>query len=224
MMKNAQNRTNLDIDARPKQVTAIYARTSTHLQATGLQSQLLALKGYCEAKGISDCRIYTDAGVSGAKASRPGLDQMLADAKAGLIQNVVTYSLSRLSRSTSHLLQTLEQLKALGVGFISVSEAIDLSTPMGLMVVTVLGAVAQLEREITVERVRTGLVNARSKGKKLGRPTSVNRDLVKALVIQHMTYRQISKLTGASHWIIREVSKQVACSEPTTSEQSTLVG
>lgn len=134
--------------------TAIYCRTSTHLQATGLESQLHALKVHCEAKEITDIRIYTDAGVSGAKASRPGLDQLLADARAGLISNVLTYSLSRLSRSTSHLLQTLELLKSLRIGFISLSEAIDLSTPMGLMVVTVLGAVAQLEREITVERVR----------------------------------------------------------------------
>ena len=82
---------------------AIYARTSTNLQTTGLESQLHALKLYCESKGITEYQVYTDAGVSGSKSSRPGLDQMLVDAKAGFISQIVTYSLSRLSRSTESL-------------------------------------------------------------------------------------------------------------------------
>lgn len=178
--------------------TAIYARTSTHLQATGLESQLHALKTHCQTKGIPDIRIYTDAGVSGAKASRPGLDQLLLDAKAGLISSVVTYSLSRLSRSTTHLLQTLELLKSLNIGFVSVSEAIDLSTPMGLMVVTVLGAVAQLEREITAERVRTGLKNAAAKGRYPGRPQKRNSDLINQLAAKGFKRSEIARLAGVS--------------------------
>ena len=196
-------------------LTALYARTSTHQQSNGMEAQLLALETHCKARGIADYRIYSDSGVSGARSSRPGLDQLLADAKAGEINQVITYSLSRLSRSTSHLLSTLELLKANGVGFVSLSEAIDLSTPMGVMVMTVLGAVATLEREITIERVRTGLANAKFKGKKLGRPTSVNIDVLKTLLIQGMTYRQIAKLTGASNWLISRTAKELRtpCSE-----------
>ena len=119
---------------------------------------------------------------------------MLADVKAGQISQVITYSLSRLSRSTSHLLQTLELLKSLNVGFVSLSEAIDLSTPMGVMVVTVLGAVAQLEREITVERVRSGLRNAVSKGKVLGRKRTRNSDLIQSLHAKGFSYRAIAKM------------------------------
>lgn len=212
--------------------TAIYARTSTNLQATGLESQLLALKGLCEAKGIADTRVYTDAGISGAKSSRPALDQLIADAKAGEIANVITYSLSRLSRSTSHLLQTLELFKSLNIGFISLSENIDMSTPTGMMIVTVLGAVAQLEREITVERVRNGLVNARAKGKKLGRPSFVDKDLVRALILQGLKYREIAKLAKCSHWTIHQIIKEVShasrkaepCTEGDSSVQKAVVG
>lgn len=179
-------------------MVAIYARTSTSLQATGLESQLHALNTYCQSKGIVDIRAYTDAGVSGAKSSRPGLDQLLLDAKAGKITSVITYSLSRLSRSTSHLLQTLEMLKRLGIGFISLSEAIDLNTAMGTMVVTVLGAVAQLEREITVERVRTGLANAKAKGKILGRPRTRNSAAINEMLAKGFSQREVARLLKCS--------------------------
>lgn len=186
---------------------AIYARTSTHLQANGLESQLHALKTYCEAKAVTDIRIYTDAGVSGARTSRPGLDQLIADAKAGLVSTVVTYSLSRLSRSTSHLLSTLALFKSLEIGFISLSESIDLKTPMGLMVITVLGAVAQLEREITVERVKTGLANAASKGRYPGRPLKRNRTLIKELHSKGYRQKEIAKLAGIS---VATVSRELS--------------
>ncbi|MBX9771924.1 MAG: recombinase family protein [Candidatus Obscuribacterales bacterium] len=179
---------------------AVYARTSTQMQTNGLQSQLLALKAYCESKGIPEPRVYTDAAVSGAKSSRPGLDQLLIDAKAGNISQVITYSLSRLSRSTSHLLQTLELFRSLNIGFISLSENIDMSTPTGLMIVTVLGAVAQLEREITVERVRCGLQNAKAKGKRLGAPPrhQDKHALIHHLASQNLPHREIARLSGVS--------------------------
>jgi len=204
--------------------TAIYVRTSTSMQQTGAESQQRALEEHCKAKGITGYRIYQDQGVSGAKASRPALGALIADAKAGLVSGVLTYSLSRLSRSTKHLLQTIELFKSLNVGFVSLSESIDLNSPAGMMILTVLGAVAQLEREISNERVKNGLANAKAKGIKLGRPTSVNRDVVRALVIQNLKYREIAKLTGASHWTIREVVKELGRTETATSGQSVSVG
>ncbi len=89
---------------------------------------------------------------------------------------------------------------------------------------TIIAAIAQLEREMIAEKVRNGLINARAKGKRLGRPTSVDRTIVKALVKQKLSYREIAKLTGASHWIIREVIKEVMRSETNSTVQNVAVG
>jgi len=188
---------------------ALYARTSTLTQTNGLESQIRALRGYCEAMGFEDYRIYQDSGISGKRASRPGLDNLLADIEAGQIAQVVTYSLSRLSRSTAHLLQVIEFLKAKNVGFISLSESIDLSSPMGVMILTVLGAVAQLEREITVERVKTGIANAKAKGKKLGAPKKqINPALLAQLQSQNLTYLEIGRMLGCSAaTVCREIKR-----------------
>ena len=194
---------------------AIYARTSTHLQSTGLESQLHALKSYCDSNNLINYQIYTDAGVSGAKSSRPGLDHMISDAKAGHISQVVTYSLSRLSRSTTHLLQTMELLKKLGIGFVSLSESIDLNSPMGVMILTVLAAVSTLEREITIERVRTGLVNARAKGKKLGAPKkNINSELLIKLNCENLPYLEIGRLLGCSAATVCRELKRISESSP----------
>jgi DNA invertase Pin-like site-specific DNA recombinase len=83
---------------------------------------------------------------------------------------VVVWRFDRFARSVSHLLRALETFGSLGVQFVSLSEQVDTSTPMGKMVFTVFGAVAELERNLIVERVRAGLRHARSKGKTLGRP------------------------------------------------------
>ena len=82
----------------------------------------------------------------------------------------VVWKFDRFARSVSHLLRVLETFKVLGVDFVSYSEQMDTSTPAGKMVFTVLGAVAELERSLIVERVKAGLRNARAKGKRLGRP------------------------------------------------------
>jgi len=177
---------------------AIYARTSTTLQSTGLESQLLALSSYCQNKGLVDIRTYTDAGISGAKSKRPGLDKLIVDVKNGLISDVITYSLSRLSRSTSHLLQTLELLHSHRIGFVSLSENIDMNTPTGKMVITVLSAVAQLEREITIERVKTGLKNAATKGRYPGRPKQRNSELIRALSAKGYKQVDIARLAKVS--------------------------
>jgi DNA invertase Pin-like site-specific DNA recombinase len=83
---------------------------------------------------------------------------------------VIVWKFDRFARSVSHLLRALETFQALGIHFVSLSESLDTSTPAGKMVFTVLGAVAELERSLIVERVKAGLRNARAKGRKLGRP------------------------------------------------------
>ena len=104
------------------------------------------------------------------KDRRPALDQMLVDAKRRKVDVVVCWRLDRLGRNLRHLIVTLENLTALGVGFVSLGEGIDATTPAGRLQMAVLGAIAQFERERIAERVRAGLAHARAKGTRLGRP------------------------------------------------------
>jgi DNA invertase Pin-like site-specific DNA recombinase len=149
---------------------AVYARVSTtnHGQDVGLQTR--ELRQFAEARGWIVAGEYIDAGVSGAKDSRPELNRLMADAHKRRFDVVCVWRFDRFARSVSHLLRALETFKALGIDFVSYSEQMDTSTPAGKMVFTVLGAVAELERSLIVERVRAGLRNAKAKGKKLGRP------------------------------------------------------
>lgn len=144
--------------------------------------------------------------------------------RLGFLSGVVVYSFSRFARSTKHLLEALEIFQEHEVSFTSLSEKLETSSPTGRAVFTIIAAISQLERELIGERVRNGLVNARTKGKRLGRPSLVNRDIVRALVIQRLKYREIAKLTGASHWTIREVIKELRCSEGANSVQNDSLG
>jgi DNA invertase Pin-like site-specific DNA recombinase len=123
----------------------------------------------------------------------------MADAHKRRFEVVCVWRFARFARSVSHLLRALETFKALGIDFVSYSEQMDTSTPAGKMVFTVLGAVAELERSLIVERVRAGLRNARAKGKKLGRPrVSVDSAQVARVRAQGASWRSISKQLGVS--------------------------
>lgn len=191
---------------------AIYARTSTYLQSTGLEAQLLALKNFCESKGLTDFKIFADEGISGTKHSRPQLDLLMQEVRSGKVESVVVYSFSRFARSTKHLLEALETFNQHNVSFVSISENLDTKTSTGRFVFTILAALSALEREILVERVKTGLVNARSKGKRLGRPKQHNKaDLILHLASQNLSYREISKLSGVSPaTVCRELRSRVS--------------
>jgi hypothetical protein len=106
---------------------------------------------------------YVDIGISGTKEKRPELDRLMGDAHRRRMDCILVWKFDRFARSVSHLLRTLETFKALGIEFVSFSEQLDTSTPAGKMVFTVLGAVAELERSLIVERVRAGLRNARAR-------------------------------------------------------------
>lgn len=147
----------------------IYARVST-TNGQNPEMQTREIREYIERRGWGLAGEYVDAGVSGTKEKRPELDRLMADAHKRRFDVVVVWKFDRFARSTSHLLRALETFNALGIGFVSLSESIDTSTPMGKMVYTVLGAVAELEKSLIVERVKSGLRNARAKGKTLGRP------------------------------------------------------
>src|ERR1043166_5855704 len=148
---------------------AIYARVSTN-NGQDPTMQTRELRDYCERRGWELAGEYVDVGISGSKEKRPKLDQLMTDAHRRRFDCVVVWKFDRFARSVSHLLRALETFKAQGIEFVSFSEQMDTSTPAGKMVFTVLGAVAELERSLIVERVKAGLRNARAKGKRLGRP------------------------------------------------------
>jgi len=160
--------------AVPTQVhAAIYARVSTINAGQDPTMQTRELEEYCQRRGWEVHDTYVDNGYSGKKDSRPNLNRMMQDAHERRFDVVVVWRFDRFARSVSHLLRALETFNSLGVQFVSLSEQVDTSTPTGKMVFTVLGAVAELERNLIVERVRAGLRHARAKGKHLGRPTKV---------------------------------------------------
>ncbi len=176
----------------------LYCRVSTGNQSTGLEAQVRALRDYCTRNGISDYVIYEDENQSGVKQSRPSLDRMMKDVHSGLIEKVIVYSFSRYARSVTHLLRALEEFKKLNVGFVSITESIDTNTPLGSAVFTILGAVAQLERDLIAERVRNGLANAKAKGIRIGRLKTRDSDLIRKLRASGMTYRQIAHISRCS--------------------------
>src|SRR5271155_1334373 len=143
---------------------AIYARVSTLNHGQSPEMQLRELREYCQRRGLEIAGEYVDEGVSGGKDSRPQLDKLMADAHRRYFDAVVVWKFDRFARSVSHLLRALESFQALGIEFVSLSEGVDTSTPAGKMVFTVLGAVAELERSLIVERIRSGMKNARAKG------------------------------------------------------------
>ncbi len=182
---------------------ALYARVST-TNGQDPTMQTRELKEYCERRGWKLAGEYVDTGISGAKEKRPELDRLMADAHRRRFDAVVVWKFDRFARSVSHLLRALETFKALGIEFVSLSEQVDTSTPMGKMVFTVLGAVAELERSLIAERVRAGLRNARAKGKRLGRPRkALDRARIARLRCRGASWAAIGQELGVGEGTVR---------------------
>jgi len=178
--------------------TAIYARVSTN-NGQDPEMQLREIREYIQRRGWELTAEFVDAGVSGAKDSRPELNRLMAEAHRRRFDAVVVWKFDRFARSVSHLLRALETFRSLGTEFVSLSEQVDTSTPTGKMVFTVLGAVAELERSLITERVRAGLRNARAKGKRLGRPRKiVDAGRITRLRNEGASWRQIGAKLGVS--------------------------
>jgi DNA invertase Pin-like site-specific DNA recombinase len=177
---------------------ALYCHVSTGNQSTGLEAQVRALRDYCDRNSISDYVIYEDENQSEVKQSRPSLDRMMKHVREGLIGKVIAYSFSRYARSVTLLLRALEEFRKMNVGFVSITESINTNTPLGAAVFTILGAAAQLERDLIAERVRNGLANAKAKGVRIGRLKTRDSDLIRKLRASGMTYRQIATISKCS--------------------------
>jgi DNA invertase Pin-like site-specific DNA recombinase len=193
---------------------AIYARVSTINHGQDVSLQTRELRQFAEARGWTVAGEYIDAGVSGAKVSRPELNRLMADAHKRRFDVVCVWRFDRFARSVSHLLRALETFKSLGIDFVSYSEQMDTSTPAGKMVFTVLGAVAELERSLIVERVRAGLRNAKAKGKRLGRPrVVVDAARIAVLRSQGLSWAKIGEALGLGEGTVRR-SAQASARNP----------
>lgn len=147
---------------------AIYARVSTVDQ--DCTNQTREVRDHCRLRDWPIVAEYIDAGVSGTKESRPELDRLLKDARRRRFDVLVVWRLDRLGRNLRHLILLLEELRALGIDFVSLSEGLDATTPAGRLQVHVLAAIAEFERGRIQERVMAGLARARAQGRRLGRP------------------------------------------------------
>jgi DNA invertase Pin-like site-specific DNA recombinase len=175
---------------------ALYARVST-LNGQNPDMQLSELREYAQRRGWTITSEYVDIGVSGSKQSRPELNRMLKDAHSRKVDAVLVWKLDRLGRSLKHLVTTIEDLSAYGVSFVSLRDNLDLSTPAGRLMMHVIGAMAEFERELIRERVTAGMAAARKRGCRIGRPkVYVSSDKVKALRDAGVSWRQIGKRLG----------------------------
>ena len=175
---------------------AIYTRVSTSGQST--QRQCRALRTYAASRGWTVVREVEET-ASGANHKRPLREEVLQLARGRAIDAILVQSLDRWGRSVQDLVLTMAELEALGVVFV-VPGHIDMSTPMGRMLAHFLGAVAEFERELVRERVRSGLDNARVKGKRLGRPPVAPFKIALGLQLlqQGQTYQHAAQNTGVS--------------------------
>lgn len=179
----------------PKQKRfAIYARVSTQEQDPGMQ--LSELRAYALARGYAVVEEFVDR-ESGATETRPALDQLMRLARSRKVDGVLVWKFDRFGRSTRHLITTLHEFQDLGVDFISLTEQMDTGSPAGKALFTMASAFAEFERSLISERVKAGMVRARARGKRIGRPPlpKDKQDEILALKAT-LSQRQIAKATG----------------------------
>ena len=196
--------------------SALYARVSTSDQ--NCEMQLRELREYCQRRGWSSVGEYIDTGVSGARASRPALDQLMADAAKHLFDVVLVYKLDRFGRSVLNLAQSLATLDSYGVRFIAVSQGLDTdhANPTSRLLLNILASVAAFELELIRERTVAGVRAARAKGKTIGRPRRVfRRDEAVRLRAEGHSWRSIATTLGVPVMTVRDA---VASGTPTCTE------
>jgi DNA invertase Pin-like site-specific DNA recombinase len=155
---------------------ALYLRTSTLDQHP--ETQLYDLRQMAAQRGYEIVREFTDQ-ISGTKARRPGLDQLMADARRGHFDVVMAWASDRIARSVRHFLEVLDELNRLNVEYVSFREQLDTGGPLGRAIVVIIGAIAELERNLIIERVRAGMRRAKLEGRHIGRrPLDLDREAI----------------------------------------------
>ena len=155
---------------------ALYSRISTGDQH--LETQLLDLREMANQRGLEIVREYSDV-ISGAKSKRPGLDSLMSDARRRRFDVVLVAAFDRIARNVRHFLDVLDELNHLGIQFISLRENVDTGGPLGRAMLTIIGAISELERSLIVERVKAGMRRAKLEGRRIGRtPLDIDREQV----------------------------------------------
>lgn len=177
---------------------AIYARVSTN-NGQNPEVQLEEVRQYCNRREMTIVREYVDKGISGAKEHRPALDQLICDCRRRTVDCVVVYRYDRFARSLRQLVNALEEFRALGIDFVSLHEGVDTSTPNGRLVFGIFASIAEFERELIRDRVRSGIALAKSHGKRLGRPrVVVDRARIAGLREEGRSWAEICNELGIS--------------------------
>jgi DNA invertase Pin-like site-specific DNA recombinase len=184
---------------KPAIRAALYARISTLNHGQDPEVQLRELREFCQRRGFTIAHEYVDKGISGSREKRPALDELLADCHKRRLDAVVVYRYDRFARSLRQLVNALEEFRSLGIEFISIHEGVDTSTPNGRLVFGIFASIAEFERELIRDRVRSGLAAARAKGKNIGRPR-VSLDVLQIMSLRRegRSWSEITRETGIS--------------------------
>ena len=187
--------------------TGLYARVSTHDQQT-LPMQLSAMRDYCKHRRWTVVLEIEDIG-SGA-SQRPKRDELLKAAKQREIDVILVWRLDRWGRSLIDLMGSLRDLSALGVGFVSLHEALDMTTASGRALAGMLSVFAEFERDVLRDRVKAGIAQARRNGRPHGRPPTVRHRSkeIQTLHAKGVSKREIAKRLGISRTSVRRLLEQ----------------
>jgi DNA invertase Pin-like site-specific DNA recombinase len=187
---------------------ALYLRVSSVDQHP--ETQLLDLQQMAAQRGYEVVHPYIDR-ISGAKARRPGLDDLMRDGRRGKFDVVLVWASDRIARSTRHFLEVLDELNRLNIEFVSFREQIDTGGPLGRAIVVIIGAIAELERNLIIERVRAGMRRAKLEGRHIGRrPLDLNRE---AILLDRRRGQSLGQIARA-HNISRATVHRVIHEQP----------
>jgi len=185
---------------------ALYLRVSSVDQHP--ETQLYDLRAMAQQRGFQIVAEYTDR-ISGTKARRPGLDDLLRDARRGRFQVLLVWASDRIARSVRHFLEVLDELNHLNIEFVSFRENLDTGGPLGRAVVIIIGAIAELERNLIIERVRAGMRRARLEGRHIGRrPLEIDRGAVLQERARGQSLSEIVKTHCISRATVSRLLKQ----------------
>src|SRR5260370_7820854 len=186
----------------------IYTRVSTGDQHA--ETQLYDLRELAKQRHYEIVHEYTDT-ISGAKSKRPGLDQLLSDARRHRFDVVLVAAFDRVARNVRHFLEVLDELSHLNIEFVSLRENIDTGGPLGRAMVVIVGAIAELEKSLIVERVKAGMRRARLEGRRIGRrPLNFDREQVLADRCSGMSLTQVANKHRISRASVCRLVKQSA--------------
>ena len=187
---------------------ALYMRVSTVDQHP--ETQLYDLRQLAQQRGYEIVQEYTDK-ISGAKTKRPGLDQLMADAGRGQFQVVIVWAFDRLARSVRHFLEVLDELNHLQIEFVSFRENIDTGGPLGRAMVVIVSAIAELERNLIVERVRAGMRRAKLEGRHIGRrPLELDRGAIIRDRQAGLSLSEIARSHRISRALVSKILREAA--------------